>query len=164
MKNSVEDSDLTFDSIKQHSVPEIPPWTIKTPNVLFDLCNDRKLDTSSVEFQSNFSELKSQYPEHIAIYTDGSKDGDTVGCASVSHLHDYRMRLPNKSSIFSAEVRAIDLTFRFITSRNEEKFIIFSDSLSVLQSLKGKKITNPLIQNLLLKHYLLSSTRDIIFC
>lgn len=164
MKTSIEGSGLLLDSIKQHTVTETPPWTIKTPNVLFKLCDDKKSETSSIEYQSKFSELKSQYPDYIPIYTDGSKDGDKVGCASVSHLHTYKMRLPDKSSIFSAEVKAIDLAFRFIASLDSKNFIIFSDSLSVLQSLKNKRLTNPLIQNLLLKHDLLSTAKDIIFC
>ena len=164
LQTSIEGCGITLESIKQHTVPEVPPWTMKTPNVLFDLCNDKKSETSSVEFQSKFSELKSQYPDHIPIFTDGSKDGDKVGCASVSHLHTYKMRLPDKSSIFSAEIKAIDLAFRFISTLNDKKFIIFSDSLSVLQSLKGKRLTNPLIQNLLLKYHLLSSEKEIVFC
>ena len=104
--------------IKQHTVPPIPPWTIKRPNVLFHLTDDKKSETNSPEFQSKFAELKSQYPDHIAIFTDGSKDGVKVGSASVSHFHTYKMRLPDNSSIFSAEVQAIDLALRFIDSHN----------------------------------------------
>jgi ribonuclease HI len=164
LKTSISNSDLNLDTIKDHAVPDIPPWTVKQPDVLFRLHNDNKSDTSQLEFQSNFSELKSQYPDHIAIYTDGSKEGARVGCASVSHLHTSKLRLPDNSSIFSAEVKAIDLAFRFISSQNHDKFIIFSDSLSVLQSLNGKKFTNPLIQDLLIKHDHLSSSKKIVFC
>ena len=45
-----------------------------------------------------------------------------------------------------------------------KNFIIFSDSLSVLQSLKNRNLSNPLIQQLLLKHHNLSSSINIVFC
>ena len=100
----------------------------------------------------------------MSIYTDGSKDGIKVGCASVSDLHTSKLRLPDNSSIFSAESKAIDLALNFISTHSGNKYIIFSDSLSVLQSLKNKKLSNPLTQNLLLKLDRLSNTNEIIFC
>ena len=109
-------------------------------------------------------ELKSQYPDHVAVYTDGSTDGDNVGCASVSDFHTSKARLRDNSSIFSAEVQAIYLALNFIASNNNRNFIIFSDSLSVLQSLQNRNLSNPLVQQLLIKHHELSSNRNIIFC
>ena len=53
-----------------------------------------------------------------------------------------------KSSIFTAEVCAIDLALNIISRNKHNKFIIFSDSLSVLTSLKNK-LENPLIVKLL---------------
>ena len=54
-----------------------------------------------------------------------------------------------KSSIFTADVCTIDLTLNIISRNKHNKFIIFSDSLSVLTSLKNKKLENPLIVTLL---------------
>ena len=51
MKTSIEDSGLTLDSIKHHTVPEIPPWIIKTPNVLLDLSNAK----NQIPAQFNFN-------------------------------------------------------------------------------------------------------------
>jgi len=56
------------------------------------------------------------------------------------------------------------LALRFISSHSGDKYIIYSDSLSVLQSLKGKNLRNPLIQQLLLKHDRLSPSKSIVFC
>ena len=53
------------------------------------------------------------------------------------------------SSIFTAEACAIDLALDIISKKKHEKFIIFSDSLSVLLSLNNKKLENPLIIELL---------------
>ena len=42
------------------------------------------------------------------IYTDGSKDDMKVGCAVVSDDFSETMRIPDGSSIFTAEAKAID--------------------------------------------------------
>ena len=44
-----------------------------------------------------------------------------------------------ESSIFTAEACAIDLVLDIILKEKHKKFIIFSDSLSVLLSLNNKK-------------------------
>ena len=164
LKPAIENAGLQLDAIREQKIPNIPPWTIKQPKVLLHLSNCKKSSTNSLEFRSKFLELKSQYPDHIAVYTDGSKDGDKVGCASVSELHTSRVRLRDRSSIFTAEVQAIYLALHFISSNNNKEFIIFSDSLSVLQSLNNRNFSNPLVQQLLIKYHKLSTQKDIIFC
>ena len=67
-----------------------------------------------------------------------------------------------KSSIFTAEVCAIDLALNIISRDNHNKFIIFSDSLSVLTSLKNIKLENPLIVKLLNRLDLMSSHKKIV--
>ena len=49
------------------------------------------------------------------------------------------------------------------TLRNSD-FIIFSDSLSVLQSLHNRHIENPLLLDVLLKHNVLAELNRIVFC
>ena len=70
-----------------------------------------------------------------------------VGCAVVSDNYSENMRIPDGSSIFTAEAKAIDLALDFIADCEiSNNFIIFSDSLSVLKSLDHtyiiKKSTN----------------------
>ena len=64
----------------------IPPWTIKQPEVLFTLTTDKKETTDSSIFRAKFQELSSEYPDFQHIYTDGSKDGPNVASACVSRL------------------------------------------------------------------------------
>ena len=46
------------------------------------------------------------------------------------------MRIPDGSSVFTAEAKAIDLALDFVYNCTyTDKFVIFSDSLSVLQAL-----------------------------
>ena len=56
-----------------------------------------------------------------------------VGCAIISDNHINMQRIPDDSSIFTDEVKAVDLALYFIsTCDTNNKFIVFSDSLSVL--------------------------------
>ena len=57
-----------------------------------------------------------------------------------------------ESSIFTAEACAIDLTLNIISKEKHKKFIIFSDSISVLLSLNNKKLEHPLIKLLCWLH------------
>ena len=50
----------------------------------------------------------------------------------------------SNASFFTAEVTAIDLALDTIAESDDDHFIIFSDSLSVLLSLHNKKMDNPL--------------------
>ena len=126
--------------------------------------SSKKSDTNPDLFKSKYNEIKSIYKDHYSIYTDGSKDGATVGCAATSQLHQSKLRLPNNATIFSAEAKAIDLALNFVSKYKEDKYIIFSDSFSVLQSIKNRKMENPLIQNILLRVHELSFGKSIVFC
>ena len=75
------------------------------------------------------------FPNYVTIFTDGSKDGDTAGSACVTPSDTYKCRIPYTASIFSAEIKAIDLALDHIEQSRNTDFIIFSDSLSVPQSL-----------------------------
>ena len=56
--------------------------------------------------------------------------------------------MPDSASIFSAEIKAIDLALDHIEQSRNSDFIIFSDSLSVLQSLHNRQTENPLLLEL----------------
>ena len=75
------------------------------------------------------------------------------------------MRIPDGSSVFTAEAKAIDLALDFVnTCTYTDKFVIFSDSLSVLQALNHTSSKNSQIQHLLLKHHEISSSKTVIYC
>ena len=67
-----------------------------------------------------------------------------------------------KSSIFTAEVCVINLALNIISRDRHYQFIIFSDSISVLTSLRNKKQENPLIVKLLSRLDSMSSHEKII--
>ena len=51
----------------------VPPWTLKTPTILFNLTTKIKANTTPEVYQALYNELKHDYPNHQEIFTDGSK-------------------------------------------------------------------------------------------
>ena len=75
------------------------------------------------------------------------------------------MRIPDGSSVFTAEAKAIDLALDFVkTCTYTDKFVIFSNSLSALLALNHTSSKNSQIQHLLLKHHEMSSSKAVIYC
>ena len=93
---------------------------------------------------------------------DGSKDSNKTACATILNKTIQKKALLMESSIFIAEVCAIDLALNIISRDKHNKFIIFSDSLSVLTSLENKKLENPLNVKLLSRLDSMSSHKEII--
>ena len=74
-----------------------------------------------------------------------------------------KCRLPDNASIFRAEIQAINVALDYIKDANLFKVFIFSDSLSVLQSINNCKLDNPLVQDIILGFHNMSS-KHIILC
>ena len=69
--------------------------------------------------------------EYIPVYTDGSRDGNSVACTTVFPSDtEFSLRLPDSASIFTAEIWAIIKALGEIKNASASKFIIFTDSLS----------------------------------
>ena len=100
------------------------------------------------------------------MYTDGSKEDSKVGCAVVSDNHSNMQRIPDVTSIFTAEAKAVDLALDFISICDAtNKFIIFSDSLSVVKAMNHTSSKNPQIQKLFLKkNHELLAYKEIVQC
>ena len=95
--------------------------------------------------KQNFQILQSRYRSYQHIYTDGSKDGEKVGCVFISGNHSSSLRIPDGCSVFTPEAKAKDLALDFINNCSlYDKFVFFLFFVS-LKSLKPyflKKYTN----------------------
>ena len=118
-----------------------------------------KTKTHPITYQEKLIKIQNKFPDHYHIYTDGSKQGKNVGCAAISQKKETLKRLPNEVSIYSAETTAIDLAMNHKAS----KFIIYTDSKSVLLALQNRDTSSPLITKLLKKLNTLSKNNNIIF-
>ena len=93
--------------------------------------------------------MKSCYPDHRAIYTDGSKTENRVAAAATSNNLSAQVRLPGNASIFTAELQALKMAFTIVKNSDWDGFIIFTDSLSSLQALDSNNCDHPFIQDIL---------------
>ena len=129
---------------------------MKPPEILFDLHYGKKSESNPHILKDDFRKMQSRYKNYQQIYTDGSKEDSNVGCAVISDNHSNMQRIPDDSSIFTAEAKAVDLA--------NYKFIIFSDSLSVLKAMNHTSSKNPQIQKLLEKCHDLLTYKEIVLC
>ena len=161
----LESTNINIKNIQKHSFSDIPSWCITKPNILFDLHNSKKSLSDSHLMKHNFQELQSRLSDYQHIFTDGSTIENKVGCAYILGSHHKKIRLPGGSSIFTAESKAIDMALDYVMNNSlEYKFVIFSDSLSVLKSLNHTSSKNLKIQNVIEKHHELSKTKENLFC
>ena len=147
----LEQANISIKNVQPFSLPSKEPWAQNPPKVILDLHKNKKSEVDSHIFRTEFLEIKSAYKHYMSIYTDGSKQDEKVACAVVSPNFTDSIRLPDNSSIFTAEAKAIDIALYHIRDQPKKQFIIYSDSLSVLRSLKNLDHRNPLIQQILRK-------------
>ena len=152
-------------NIEKHFTPNIPAWCMKPPEILFDLHSGKRSESNPHILKDDFRKMQSRYKNYQQIYTDGSKEDSKVGCAVISDNHSNMQRIPDHSSIFTAEAKAIDLALDFISTCDaNNKYIIFSDSLSVLKAMNHTSSKNPQIQKLLEKCHELLAYKEIALC
>ena len=95
----------------------------------------------------------------------GQRKTQKIGCAVISDNHSNMQRLPDDSSIFTAEAKIVDLALDFIRACDtNNNFFVFSDSLSVLKSMNHTSSKNPQIKKLLEKCHELLAKKEIVLC
>ena len=91
-----------------HSIPATPPWLLKRPHINYNIHYFYK-DTSPEIYRNKFFEFCDHYKDFSELHTDGSKMGNEVAASVVHGNVTITTRLPNKASIFRAELHAISL-------------------------------------------------------
>ena len=89
------------------TIPKTPPWELHSPEINLSLATGKKEETNTLVYQLKYRELKHQYTNYHAIYTDGSKDERKVGAAAVTDTCTAPVRLLDSASIFTTELKAI---------------------------------------------------------
>ena len=120
---------------------------------------------TSTVFKSRFNEVKQKYLDFCHIYTDGSKVETKVASAYVCPYGTRGYRLRNGCSIFTAEVEAINKALTYVKVSTRKSFVIFSDSMPVLQAIESQESKNPLLNRVLqVCQKILSNGKFITFC
>lgn len=121
--------------IRTESSSKVPPWLIQT-NIDTSLTKWKKHEATPAVFQFGFRELKSEYPGFQLVFTDGSKTDEGTGALFVTENTCCGYFLPLDASVFDAEAYAILKALEHCISVPRCFFLVCTDSLSVLQSLK----------------------------
>ena len=122
----------------------IPPWLNKDVDIDISLHESisKRNDNSELLRLISLDHIN-RYNTYTHIYTDGSKAENLVAAAyTIPTLNlNKQLRLCNSSSIiYAAELTAIKEAFLWISEnekQNLRNFAVFSDSLSVLMSIKN---------------------------
>ena len=139
--------DFDPDIITKFEFPETPPWTYQTAMVNLTLSYAKKDQTDPWKYLSLHNEVKDIFRDYDFIYTDGSVSDDKAAATAVIDNYSSIERLPNKASIFSAELHALYLALDRVerADDDERNFIIFSDSKPALQAIPGQDWTHPIV-------------------
>jgi ribonuclease HI len=164
MHQQLLDLKVNLDNVAEYRLPSTPFWLLKQPVFVYSLHNvGNKADTPAYLFCARLNEILSDFDGFERVYTDGSKDGTAVAAAAVCAGRVFVKRLPENSSIYSAEARAILLALDIICQSGSKQFLILSDSLSCLQSIENRRFENPLILEICVRiHKLLSRDRELV--
>ena len=135
--------------------------------ISYDVYNyDYQAFTSNISIDIDFGKYLSQLPypnvyfndfllneNAYCIYTDGSKTDKSlstgIACVCPNLNINITKSIDKRASIFTAECFALSVAFDLIIEYKRYNFCVFSDSLSVLESLKHSKFKNTINPNLL---------------
>ena len=164
VKPILEELHFELDQTITETVPEIPPWTQTTPIVNFEMSTLKKSETAEDIFKSRFNEIKEKYPDYQFIYTDGSKTSNAVAAAAVTPISCLSKSCNKNCSIFSAELRALEMALQHIDSTQHQNYMVCSDSKSSLQALQDLWTNNPLVRRIIeLNSQIHNKRKNVIF-
>ena len=83
IQSLLENSNIPNKNVHESIIPELPPWTLYRPKVNLHLSHFSKSETPPHIFIQKFNEIKDEHSYCTTIYTDGSKDNNSVGCAAI---------------------------------------------------------------------------------
>ena len=164
-KKLLKKAKIDAGEIAINSVPDVPIWDSESVTADFTLSEFDKSSTSSTLFKSRFNEVKQKYLDFCHIYTDESKVETKVASAYVCPYGTSGYRLRDGCNIFTAEVEAINKALTFVKVSTRKRFVIFSDSMSVLQAIERQESKNSLVNRVLQAcQKILSNGKFITFC
>ena len=101
---------MRLDDADRLVLPTLPPWKKQATSIITSWLRGKKAVVAEAELHQCFWALIAGLPPSLLvhIYTDGSKTDECVGASVWSCECALRFRLPIHTSVFSAEIFAID--------------------------------------------------------
>ena len=128
-----------------------PVWLLSEDAICRETAYPTKRETSEQHMRAIFMENAHEYHQNqTAIFSDGSKSRENVGCAAVCHRETKTMKLLKETSIFTAEITGILCALKIVMSSEEGRYVIYCDSKSVLQAIEEFNTTHPLLKKIIL--------------
>ena len=128
-----------YPKIIHNTIPlKIAPWTINQPIIKLEVT---KLSNPHIYFQKTFINIQNNFIDHPYLCRWIQTGNESWLCCFLQK-QELLKRLPNESSIYSAEVTAIALAMNITAHHKSSKFIIHSDSKSILSSTEQKYINS----------------------
>lgn len=142
---------------------QTPPWKIQPPKYNTEMCTHNKHTTPPELIRATFQEIKNRYQNHKFIYTDGSHINGKTGAAFIIEDRAYKFHLPPECSNFTAEAFSIMEAVKLIKKDEaNNNYIICTDSLAVVESLKQQKTNKTIIHTIKENiHQALSNGKEI---
>jgi exonuclease III/ribonuclease HI len=164
-KELVETLEMDLPPVLPVGTSRVAPWSFPKPTCLMQLAQHPKAQTSPSVFRQLFGNLCATYQHHTKMYTDGSKDSSSVGCAFAIGNTSVSFKLNPMCSVYTAELFAILKALEHIKRASGKQFMICSDSMSSLQSLCNAFPTDHLVQSVqnMLGELSLSGI-EVLFC
>lgn len=143
-------------ALTSHPIPQIAkrsrnssrPWNRPTPKIDWSIKDRIKAGcNSSIAIQQHHWLIQQKYRNFTHIYTDGSVLQDNAGCGIYSTKDTCSIKLPQHTSIFSAEAIALCIATEEATTIHKPN-IIFTDSASVLSAFEAGNLVDPHLQEL----------------
>ncbi|GFR29460.1 RNA-directed DNA polymerase from mobile element jockey [Trichonephila clavata] len=139
IRDLITDLNLNIGRIALCKISEMPPSKVIYPKVDFTLsCYSKActpVSTYRTLYLEHYLEHRELFCDYEPIFTDGSKSESHVGSAVVSLSTVITDALPISASIYTAELHALRIAIEHISLSRGKKFIIYTDSLSALQSI-----------------------------
>jgi ribonuclease HI len=124
-----------------------PVW--ETPHINTDLelsFLSEQSDSSTTMLNSFLQHRDQKYKDYNEIYTDGSKKGKRVGCAVIKKgRNPVRCRLPDYSTVYSAELFAIKVAIQYTFISSIKKHVIFTDSEAAVKTFQNLNCVHPYV-------------------
>ena len=83
METIIGEAEVDLTEIHKTIIPDIPPWTVRAPNIILTLCKFHKSKTHPPIFQEEQEKVKEKYSKHLHIFTDGSEVNKITGSATI---------------------------------------------------------------------------------
>ena len=160
-KQAMTYAEINAELVCPLKTPNFPPGMHDYDPKRHDLIEGvSKCMISGQEAQAKFNEFREAQGSHDEVYTDGSKMNESVGSAAVINRHfqngertcrQLSKRQPDNSTIFAAEATAISLALNYYLNMGPvlHDVVVYSDSMSCLQAIKGKDTENPFIWHIM---------------